>query len=139
MQGIRDSAEYFALVGLTARLEFSTDSSITFALGTMSDHIHFPDDNITVELDQQAVFNACGWVTVHHPCQGHLKARVHAAVPDECLTTERIQKLVLELFALLDIPSDETYEVLCFKATEQVSMVKCIDREGKTDRWSSYE
>ena len=75
-----------------------------------------------------------GWIDLHFPCQGHIKVRILAALPDELLETAKIRELVPELFRQLKIQQDETYEATFFKPAKIVEFGKSVNREGMTDR-----
>ena len=53
-----------------------------------------------------------GWVDVHFPCAGHIKAHISGALREEDLEYDRTRKLVAGVMEQLKIPPDETYEAL---------------------------
>lgn len=75
-----------------------------------------------------------GWVDVHYPCQGHIKARIRGALPDTFLEAPKVQQFVAHLLRHLRINEDETYEATFFKATKVVELGKSVNREGTKDR-----
>lgn len=75
-----------------------------------------------------------GWVDVHFPCEGHIKARVRGALPDEFLEVPKVQCFITDLLRQLKIEQDETYEATFFKPTKTIEIGKSLNREGVTDR-----
>jgi hypothetical protein len=78
--------------------------------------------------------NFSGWVDVHFPCAGHVKARIRGALPDELLQASELRQFVADLFRQLKIREDETFEATFFKPTKVVEMGRPANREGMTDR-----
>jgi hypothetical protein len=44
-----------------------------------------------------------GWIDVHFPCEGHIKARILAALPDEFLEVSKIREIVPKILNRLEI------------------------------------
>ena len=74
-----------------------------------------------------------GWVDVHFPCDGHIKARVRGFLPDEYLESAKLRVFVSGLLKQLKI-REETYEATFFKATNVIEFGKSVNREAVTDR-----
>jgi hypothetical protein len=75
-----------------------------------------------------------GWIDVHFPCEGHIKARILAALPDEFLEVSKIREIVPEILNRLKIQPNETYEATFFKPTHVIELAQPVNREGVTDR-----
>jgi len=75
-----------------------------------------------------------GWIDVHFPCEGHIKVRIIAALPDDLLEASKIRELIPNLLGRLKIQPDETYEATCFKPTRILEIGRAVNRKGMTDR-----
>ena len=75
-----------------------------------------------------------GWVEIHHPCEGHIKARIRALLPQEYHQPEKMKQIVEVLFVHAGIPVDETYEAHFVSPSAQVGISRPMDRNGYTDR-----
>ena len=75
-----------------------------------------------------------GWVDVHYPCEGHIKAQIRGALPDGFLEGSKVRQFVTDLLRHLRIKEDETYEATFFKPTRVVELGKSKNREVTTDR-----
>ena len=73
-------------------------------------------------------------VDVHHPCEGHIKARLRVLLPARYHGWEKMRELVERMFAALGIPADETYEASFASAEQQTGIEQATDRDGLTDR-----
>jgi hypothetical protein len=60
-----EHGDRFLVLDLTASFSFKSPGSISFDLGTLSD----------------GMFSVIGWVDVHHPCEGHIKAKFRVLLP----------------------------------------------------------
>jgi hypothetical protein len=86
-------------VRMGLRFKFKTSGSIGFVVALI------PDDPRTIA--------PYGDIQIHHPCSGHIKARIYAQFPKtyrEYATLDLIRKA---LFREVGIPADETYEFQC--------------------------
>jgi hypothetical protein len=119
--GPREDA--FDLYGLTARVHFRSPSSVSFDFGRRS--------------HSQSTFSHVGWIDVHHPCDGHIKAQLRIQVPKAYHGPEQMTSFIRQVFETLSIPSDETYEALFFCGDAAVQIEQATDRDGATDRWYS--
>jgi hypothetical protein len=68
----------FPLLDLTARFAFETASSIVFDLGRMG-NLRLDD---APEIESHG-FKAVGWLDVHHPCDGYVRAQLRICLPAE--------------------------------------------------------
>jgi hypothetical protein len=106
------------IADLRADLEFKTSTSIGF------------------QLHQEGYVR--GWVEVHHPCDGHIKARIRGELsPSRApnLDNATARQILDKLFVALRIPQDETYEAEFVSSTDGVVYLEqCVDRDGLTDR-----
>ena len=107
----------FEVLDLKAKFEFKSPTSIGFriALG------RFESTNI-------------GAIQVHHPCSGHIKARVYIQLPKRYNDMRLLVEILQAAFRKLEIPADETYQ-LSYDATEDgLEMFQPMNREGQSDR-----
>jgi hypothetical protein len=107
----------FAVLGLLAGFEFKTATGVGFHLG----HSRPPG------------FFVVGLLEVHHPCEGHVKARLTVVLPEEYRAWERMRDLVQQVFAELSIPADETYEARFVAPGRQSGLLQHTDRNRVTD------
>ena len=114
----------FTISGLTARVGFRSSSSISFELGLRS--------------QSGFTFSHVGWIDVHHPCDGHIKAQLRIKLPSQFHEPEQMESIIAKVFESLAIPPDETYETLCFFYERAMAIERATDREGGTDRIYSY-
>lgn len=128
------TGQEFALLDLVAVLEFKSASSLSFRLGTKGDTLLLPDMDETWVMGAEIVFTVIGWVDVHHPCEGHIKTRFRACLPERYLEWKLMRESVQQLFEQLGIPADETYEADFVAALRQTRIEQATDRQGMTDR-----
>src|SRR5437016_4395343 len=85
------SATHFEILDLEAKLDFQTESSAGFSVGRTGP-LRFPKSedpgmNQMHELLNKTTnipaFRVLGWIDVHHPCKGHIKAQLRIALPPE--------------------------------------------------------
>ncbi len=107
------------VLDVTARLEFSTPSSKSFAFERYSKSL-CP----TLQL---------GWIEIHHPCEGHIRAHVRVSLPKDYHQPEKMKQIVEALFVHAGIPADETYEAHFVSPAAQVIIAHRVDRNGRTD------
>jgi hypothetical protein len=107
----------FAALDLLASFEFKTATSVGFHLGHSRPHGFF----------------VVGLLEVHHPCEGHVKARLTVVLPEEYHPWERMRDLVQQVFTELSIPADETYEAHFVAPGRQSALFQHTDRNGITD------
>ncbi len=107
----------FAVLDLSAAFEFKAATSVGFHLGRSVPRAFF----------------VVGRLEVHHPCDGHVKARLTVVLPEEYHPGERMLDLVRRVFAELDIPADETYEAHFIAPGRQSALFQHTDRNGVTD------
>jgi hypothetical protein len=128
----------FPVLDVFATFAFKTGTSVSFELGRFSDTLRLPGgafgDDFSFKVGMCGVFRIVGRVDVHHPCEGHIKAQLHVVLPAEYHETERMERLVAEIFAALAIPADETFEALFVSPSQQTSCENATDREGMSDR-----
>lgn len=124
----------FALLDLIAKLEFKSESSLSFRLGTKGDALQLSGMDEPWVTGPGMIFTVLGWVDIHHPCEGHIKAQLRVCLPEKYLEWEPMRDLVHQLFDLLRIPADETYEADFVAASKQVGIEQATDRHGMTDR-----
>src|SRR5580765_1856794 len=66
------------VLDVTARLEVSTASSKCFALERHSKSL--------------CPTRQLGWVEIHHPCEGHIRAQIRVSLPEEYHQPERMKQ-----------------------------------------------
>src|SRR5580765_3676013 len=91
---LHEHGDRIAVLDLLASFAFKSPCSVSFDLGT----------------DGGGVFNVVGWVDVHHPCEGHIKARFRVLLPARYHAWAQMRDFVQQMFTALGIPTDETYE-----------------------------
>lgn len=96
----------FDFFDLKAKFEFSSASSISFCLGRWGNVLELDDGT---KFDDCNVFTVCGWIDVHHPCEGTAAARIRLRVPKECCDHGKVMSALSAIFAVLEIPSDTTF------------------------------
>lgn len=101
----------FTILGLTAKLEFKSASSLSFALGASSDTESLPEaaELPAFLLEGGPVHIVLGWLDIHHPCEGVHRLRVRAGVPDRFVTWESLICVVKTVIVELRLPADESY------------------------------
>ncbi len=110
----------FCLFGVTARVAFKSQSSISFDLGRWS--------------RTRLTFTHIGWIDVHHPCEGHIKTQLRIRIPAPYHVFEQM-KLIIDLtLGALAIPLDETYEAVFISGDRETGIEQATNREGITDR-----
>lgn len=100
----------FPVLDLVARLEFKSHSSISFGLSRK--------------------MWGKGWIDVHHPCDGLIKAQIRVQINDDYLTLDKMKAVIESIFDALRIPSDETYEAEFFRASAIVQIGQPLSRDG---------
>jgi hypothetical protein len=75
-----------------------------------------------------------GAVQVHHPCDGHIKARIYVQLPKEYRDHHTLDRLRSQAFRALNIPLDETYELEFDSAEDGLKIAQPVNRDGITDR-----
>ena len=105
---------------MTAQLEFSSASSKSFTLERYSKSL--------------CPTRQLGWIEIHHPCEGHIKAQIRASLPEEYQQPEKMREVVEHLLAHAGIPAGETYEAHFISPSGQVVIARPVDRNGYTDR-----
>ena len=129
----------FQVLDLSARFTFRSATSISFDLGRNSDTLVLPGggflgEDFVMNVGPGRAFYVTGRVDVHHPCEGHIKTQLHIVLPPEYNSSERMKEFIAIVFEALDIPSDETYEVLFVSPEQQTGYENATDREGMSDR-----
>jgi hypothetical protein len=124
----------FSLLDLIAKLEFKSESSLSFKLGTKGDTLLLPGMEEPWVTGPGIIFTLIGWVDIHYPCEEHVKAQLRICLPDKYHEHERMRDLVQQLFERLGIPADETYEAHFVAASRQTGIEQLRDRHGMTDR-----
>jgi hypothetical protein len=118
--GANSTVAIWHVLDMTARLEFSTPASKSFSLERQSGSL-CPNRQL-------------GWVEIHHPCDGHIKARIRASLPQEYHQPEKMKQIVEVLFVQAGIPADETYEAHFVSPSAEVAINRPMDRNGYSDR-----
>ncbi len=88
----------------------------------------------SASFDVQIGCSRLGWIDVHFPCEGHIKARVKGALPADYLAPNKIQELLHRVFVELKIALEETYVAEFFTVTNQIQIQQPTNREGYSDR-----
>lgn len=115
---VYEHGDRLAVLDLVASFAFKSPGSVSFDLGT----------------EEGGGFKVVGWVDVHHPCEGHLKARFRVVLPVRYHAPEPMQGFVRTMFSALGIPADETYEAEFVCAQHRTRIEQATDRDGGTDR-----
>jgi hypothetical protein len=106
------------LLDLAALFTFKSDSSISFKLGRYAD----------------SMFWSVGFVDVHYPCEGHIKAHLRVLIQKGSVSHEQRVVLVKQMFDALGIPKDEAYEATFIVEDVWTELHQPVNREGMTDR-----
>jgi len=109
------SAGAFEALDLSVRFRFKSPSSIGFKLAPKEAH------------------TIIGELQVHHPCEGHIKARVYIQLPSEYKECKRLVPILEATFRELEIPLDETYELFFSDSENGLLMGETRNREGITN------
>ena len=132
------SNDQFSLLDLIARVEFKSNSSISFDIGRLSNTLRIPTGEHGKEVQfsggRLLVFTVIGWIDVHHPCDGHIKTQLRIPMPAEYLLFDQMKSIIQRVFEVLDIPLDETYEAVFFTCDRITAIEQATNREGITDR-----
>ncbi|WP_164921363.1 hypothetical protein [Rhodopirellula baltica] len=116
-----------------AQFVAKTDTSVSFHLGRWGNTLDFADSP-PMQLNSPSVFTVFGWIDVHHPCQGHIKARIRALLSDDLMAFESQRETIHAVFDALSIPRDETYEADFLTSDNQQAIHQDVDRDGMSDR-----
>ena len=130
---LHDNGDRFAVLDLLASFAFKSPGSVSFDLGTDGDTL-FPSDSEPIYVGPGTVFNVIGWVEVHYPCEGHIKARFRVLLPSRDHVWGQMRDFVQQMFFALGIPADETYEAEFVSADQKARIEQATDRNGMTDR-----
>ena len=112
----------FTYSHITARVEFKSPSSISFALGM---YTHTRN------------FSHVGWIDVHHPCDGHIKTQLRIRITEKYLVFDQMKSIIQLTFDALGIPADETFEAHFIAGGQEMFIEEATDRTGMTDRFYS--
>lgn len=129
-----DSRDEFPILDFVAAFEAKSDTSVSFMLGRHGDMLKLDDMDEPDYWGQGVVFTVFGWADVHHPCHGHIKARLRVLLTDDLMTFDKQREIINSLFDALAIPRDETYEADFFSSTCQQAIEQPVDRDGYSDR-----
>jgi hypothetical protein len=105
----------FDALDLRVRFEFKTPSSIGFKLST-----------------QRAEHTIIGEMQIHHPCEGHIKARVYIQLLSEYKDCKKLMPILEATFQELEIPLDETWELHYDNSKDGLLTDQPRNREGFT-------
>jgi hypothetical protein len=130
----RKLRDEFPLLDLVASLEFKSASSLSFRLGTKGNTLKLPDMDEPWVVGPGLIFTVIGWLDVHYPCDGHIKAHLRVCLPERYHEWQQMRELVNQVFEELGIPADETYEADFVAASRQTGIEQATDRDGMTDR-----
>ena len=122
----------FAVLDLVASFRFRTAGSAGFALGRWGDG-RPPADETNGQLGRGGTFHGAGSLEVHHPCDGHVQARLTVVLPEPYQAPGRMREIVDQVFAALGIPADETFEAHFVGPSRQAGMGRHRDRSGVSD------
>ena len=103
----------FEALDLRVRFRFKSPSSIGFRLST-----------------KQAAYTVIGEMQVHHPCEGHIKARVYIQLPNEYNDYKKLVPILEATFRELEIPLDETYELFFGNSEDGLIVGQTRNRKG---------
>lgn len=124
----------FDILNLKARVDFTTTSSISLMLGRWETPV-FPNCPKDLELDFPPEFCVKGFLDIHHPCDGHIKAKLRVQIPREYHTQNHMKAIVDAVFTAVGIPPDETFSPDFFYCDETTGIGRWIDRNGESDRF----
>jgi hypothetical protein len=108
----------FDVLDLSAKLAFKSETSIAFSIGRPCVTRSGPVGSVCV-----------GWIDVHHPCDGHIKAQLRVRVPAEYHDFDKKKIVIHTVFEALSIPLDETYLATFFSSDN----VQCIEQRTNRD------
>lgn len=114
------SRDGFDILGLRAHFDFKTATSIGFQLGSIPKGPYI-----------RIIFGA---LQVHHPCDGHIKARIYVQLPRHYSDHQLLRKLCEEMLGILGIPADDTYELHYHDAADSLQLDQRVNREGIVDQ-----
>lgn len=80
---------------------------------------------------QQGLSSGKKWLSVHYPCNGHIKLQVRGSFK---LEPKQISAFVSSLIEILGVASDATYEYHNFVESDVISLGKMADSSGASDR-----
>ncbi|HSU55510.1 MAG TPA: hypothetical protein VLT36_15755 [Candidatus Dormibacteraeota bacterium] len=116
-ENFKKSVDGFEAPDLRVKFFFKTASSIGFDLAMERFH-----------------GTILGGMQVHHPCEGHIKARLYIQLPKKFRDHNLLDQLRIRTFNALRIPLDETYELEFRGAEDGLIIGQPVDRNGITDR-----
>ncbi|GAB5403097.1 MAG: hypothetical protein Aurels2KO_13280 [Aureliella sp.] len=131
--GFSNTRDEFPILEFVVQFAAKTDTSISFLLGRWGDTLDFPDA-APMKLGSPSAFTVFGWADVHHPCHGHIKARVRALVSEDLMQFDSQRDIVHGLFDALSIPRDETYEADFLTSINRQAIHQDVDRDGMSDQ-----
>jgi len=111
------STDGFEAPDLRVKFFFKTSSSIGFHLAMERFH-----------------GTIIGAMQVHHPCDGHIKARIFVQLHKKHRDHHTLNQLRVQAFRALDIPLDETYELEFTSLEDGLIIGQFVDRDGIADR-----
>jgi hypothetical protein len=112
----------FDVLDLSAKLAFKSETSIAFSIGRPFVTRSGPVGSVCV-----------GWIDVHHPCDGHIKAQLRIRIPPEYHEFDKKKNVIRTVFGALSIPLDETYEATFFSSDNVQSVQQRTNRDGIWD------
>jgi hypothetical protein len=129
---IPDYSSYIPLLDLVAKLQLQTGASVSFSVGRFTSQ---PSDlspglKEFFASGEASVYEELGWIDVHYPCSGHIKALLRMNIPEEFHTREQLQNIIRILFNILSIPTDETYVAYYFTVDSLPCILHAIDQSG---------
>lgn len=132
---LNEHGDGFLVLDMIASFRFKSAGSVSFALGTYGDVLNFPAEGVSIHIGPGGVFNGIGWLDLHYPCEGHIKAIFRVLLPARYHSWEQMHELVERVFSVLGIAADETYEASFVSAEQETGIVQAKDRDGMTDRF----
>jgi len=78
--------------------------------------------------------SSVGWVQVHHPCLGHIRLHIRGVLPERLLNQDSIKGIVSAIQSNLQIPAEETMDVVMCSQKAQIGISQATDTTGKIGR-----
>lgn len=108
------------ILDMTASLAFQSTSSMSFSLSRQSESL--------------CPARQLGWIDIHFPCEGHIKAQIRVVIPKEYHMPVKMAAITKAVMVIAGIPEDETYEATFVDAAAITVLSQPTNRQGITNR-----
>ncbi|MDX2080389.1 MAG: hypothetical protein SFU53_06350 [Terrimicrobiaceae bacterium] len=92
------------------------------------------ETSLSLSVQSAASQLARGWIDIHYPCAGHIKAQFRGALPEPHLNPVTIREILDSLRPLVNIAPEDTFEATFFKASNQIQIAQSTGEQSMTDR-----